>query len=337
MAKDYFEDITPPENASSERTPTPPPSLESRSEQVPIRVADAPPARGIRNIAAPRAARAKAIGDFREPPPFPSEPPRTKGYSRWILWGAALLALVALATLALFSFRDTVIRVVPKSHTVVFDPATTFTAFPESTAATGTLSYTVQTSELEDSEVVPSQGTTHAETKASGSITVYNEYSDASVKLIKNTRFQTPDGLVFRTPAEVVVPGKKGSAPGQVNVMVVADAAGEKYNIAPVSRFTLPGLASSPGMYAKVYAKSTASFSGGFVGDQPAVAPGALETALSAVRARLEEKARAGSTGTGSETIMFPDMIQITYQDLPNTSEAGGGVRVHQRAVIEVP
>lgn len=342
MAKDYFEDITPPEgtpDAQQERTPASSPSLANRSEDIPIRVADTPPARGIRSISAPRAARSKIGVDVRETPSFSNDPlpQRPRKYSRWILWGVALVALLAVGALALLSFRDTVIRVVPKSHTVVFDPAITFTAFPESTAATGTLSYRIQTSELEDSEVVPSQGTTHAETKASGSITVYNEYSDKSVKLIKNTRFQTPDGLVFRTPAEIIVPGRKGSTPGQVTITVVADKAGDAYNIAPVSRFTVPGLTSSPDMYAKVYAKSTAAFSGGFVGEQPAVAPGALETALSAVRARLEEKARAAAANAGGDAIIFPDMLRMTYQDLPNTSEAGGGVRIHQKATIEVP
>lgn len=340
MAKDYFQDITPPESDSDaplEHAITPPPSLTDRSEEIPIRVSDTPPARGIRNISSSRP-RPKVGGDFREAPAFSNDPvpPHTKGFSRWILWGVAAIALIVVGVLALFAFRDTTVRVVPKSHTVVFDPSTTFTAFPEATAATGTLTYTVQTSELEDSEVVASQGTTHAETKASGSITVYNEYSDKPVKLIKNTRFQTPDGLVFRTPAEIVVPGRKGSIPGQITVTVVADKVGEKYNIAPVSKFTLPGLTSSPDMYTKVYAKSTAPFSGGFVGDQPAVAPGALEAALSSVRARLEEKARAAATG-GSDTTIFPDMITITYQDLPNTSEAGGGVRIHQKARIEVP
>lgn len=265
-----------------------------------------------------------------EGPPPPPPPGR-----HWLLWGLALVLVLALGGLALFAFRSTRVSVIPKSHAVLFDDTSTFTAYPSTTAATGTLPYTVQTSDLEDSEVVPSQGTTHAETKASGSITVYNEFSAASVKLIKNTRFETPTGLIFRVPAEVVIPGKKGATPGSVSITVVADKAGEAYNVGPIARFTLPGLKSSPDMYAKVYAKSTAAMAGGFIGEEPAVAPGALESALSAVRARLESKARATTERGG--VVVFPELVQITYQDLPNTTEAGGGVRIHEEAHIVAP
>ena len=94
--------------------------------------------------------------------------------------------------------------------------------------------------------------------KASGSITVYNNYSTASVKLIKNTRFQTPAGLIFRVPADVVIPGKQGSTPGQVTVTVFADQVGQQYNIGPTPRLTVPGLQSNAAMYAQIYANRPA-------------------------------------------------------------------------------
>lgn len=344
MAKDYFQDITPPEGDPKPRSlPTPPSPPENHAQEVPIRTAEAPtpPPRGIRNISAPRQRPPARVGypvDVREGPTiFGGEPPPRSARSRWWLWALAALCLLTLGGLALFAFRGTTVSVIPKSHDIVFDESSTFTARPTATAATGTLAYSVETSDLEDSEVVPSQGTTHAETKASGSIIVYNDYSTASVKLIKNTRFETPDGLVFRAPAEVVVPGKKGTTPGSVSITVIADKVGDKYNVGPVAKFTLPGLKSSPDMYTKVYAKSTVAFTGGFVGDQPAVAPGALEAALSSVRARLEGKARASAGAQGDSLIIFPELIQITYQDLPNTTEAGGGVRIHEKAHVVVP
>lgn len=345
MAKDYFQDITPPEGGPPAPRPAPLSSSDSDDvAEIPIRTAEAPaaPPRGIRNISAPRArppARVGRMDDLRESPSIfggepPPHPPRR---SRWWLWGLAAICILALGGLSLFAFRATTVSVIPKSHTVVFDETSTFTAYPAASAATGTLSYTVQISDLEDSEVVPSQGTTHAETKASGSIIVYNNYSASSVKLIKNTRFETPDGLVFRVPAEVLIPGKKGTAPGSVSITVVADKAGDKYNVGPIAKFTLPGLKSSPDMYATVYAKSTTAFTGGFIGDRPAVAPGALEKALSSVRARLESKARAAGGARGDSAVVFPELMRITYQELPNTTEAGGGVRIHEKAHVVMP
>jgi hypothetical protein len=34
---------------------------------------------------------------------------------------------------------------------------------------------------------------------------------------------------------------------------------------------------------------------------------------------------------------VFADLAQVTYQDLPNTTEAGGGVRIHEKAHVVVP
>ncbi len=275
------------------------------------------------------------MSDMREAPAVPTSPPRRRSVSgrRWWLWGIAAVLLVVLAGLLMLAFRKTTVTVTPKSHQIVFDATSQVTAYPEATAAAGALVYTAQTAELEDSEVVPTSGSTHQETKASGSITVYNDYSTDPVQLIKNTRFETPDGLVYRVPADISVPGKKGTTPGQVSVTVIADQAGDKYNVGPVAKFTLPGLKSNAAMYAGVYAKSTEAMKGGFSGDAPAAAPGAIEAAVSAIRARLAEKAGQIAGGNTEGKIVIP-AAQVTYEDMPNTSEAGGGVRIHQKARV---
>jgi hypothetical protein len=59
--------------------------------------------------------------------------------------------------------------------------------------------------------------------------------------------------------------------PGTVTVTFIADQAGDKYNIGPTGAFSLPGLQASA-MYDKVYARSSAAFTGGFSGDEPTVA-----------------------------------------------------------------
>ncbi len=342
MANDYFEDITPEETPVGKplqkTQPAPEPEVsEDDPVEVPIKIGEAPPrpqaeARGIRTIA-PSAQRMR-MTDMREVPAPPAPPrERRRAPGRWWMWGIALVLILALAGLMLLAFRKTTVTVVPKSHQIVFDSASQVTAYPAATAATGTLTYVSQISDLEDSEVVPTSGTTHQESKASGSIVVYNEYSADPVKLIKNTRFEAPGGLVFRVPADVVVPGKKGSTPGQVSVTVIADQAGTKYNVGPVARFTLPGLKSNADMYANVYAKSTEAMKGGFSGDAPAAAPGAIETAISTIRGRLAEKAGKLVGTDTADTIVIP-AASITYEDMPNTTEASGGVRVHQKAHV---
>ena len=265
-------------------------------------------------------------------------PPKRRGASAKIwLWLVASVAIVLLAGIALVAFRSTSVSVTPRSHTVVFDATAHFTAYPAATASAGTLPYTVETVDLEDTDVVPSSGTQHAEEKASGTITVFNSYSADTVKLIKNTRFATPDGLIFRIPADVVVPGKKGATPGQISVTVFADAVGEKYNVPATAKFTLPGLKSNAAMYSGVYASSAAPMSGGFSGDRPGVAPGALESARAAIRSRLETKAQdTASSRTNASTITLPGLVRITYTSQPSTNESSSSIRLHERAHVEI-
>lgn len=250
------------------------------------------------------------------------------------MWASAGLAVVVLAGVAILALRPTTVTATPRSAPVVFDSQLVIHATPlTETSATGTLAYTLGEADFEDSATVAANGTEHAEEPATGLITVYNEYSDSPTKLIKNTRFESPDGLIFRVPESVSVPGRSGTTPGSITVTVIADQPGDTYNIPP-SRFTVPGLKSSPDMYQKVYAVSTSNMEGGFLGERPAAAPGALERAKSDVRAGLEAKAREEVASIPS---VFPEFIQIRYQSLPPTTEADGSVRIHERAHVTYP
>ncbi|OGG45577.1 hypothetical protein A2673_01025 [Candidatus Kaiserbacteria bacterium RIFCSPHIGHO2_01_FULL_50_13] len=351
MPKDYFEDIAPPlaksaEKASTALTPASV-SIKSREQKSALpRSAPPPPSpvvgvgdRSIRNIASSRSR-------LRQAPPPVSPPPNmwnTGGmaqavtkHSRWWLWLVALGALLLLGGVLLFANRGTTVTVVPRSHTVVFDASHRYTGYPAASAEAGALAYTLQTFEFEDSAAVPAEGVERVEEKAHGTITIFNEHSASSVRLIKNTRFQTLAGLVFRVPDTVTVPGKSASKAGTISIEVYADSPGEEYNVGPVARFTLPGLKTSPDMYSAVYAKSDTPFSGGFIGERPRVAPQTLESARANVRARLEEKA-VGVQSTDIAGILLPGLYRISFVSESQTTEAGGGVRIHEKAVVMYP
>jgi hypothetical protein len=344
MAKDYFQDIIPADGNAPRPAPRPIP-VTSADDSDDVAPASAPE-KSIRNIGGlERKSRPNRppVNDMRDPSNFGVQqlPPKPKRPStfRWWPWILAAVLIIVLGGLALFALRKTTVTVVPRSHTIVFDPTTSqFTAYPAATAATGTLAYTVVTSQLQDSQSVPATGTQDVETKAQGSVTVYNDYSTAPVKLIANTRFQTPDGLIFRVPDAIVVPGKTGSTPGQVSVTLFADQSGQQYNIGPVSRFTVPGLQSTPAMYSNIYAQSTASTTGGFSGQQAGVDPNTLANTQAALRSQLAQEAQtAASAQTGTSTTVLPGLVQITYQDLPQTAAASGSAEVNEQATIQMP
>ncbi|HPH78711.1 MAG TPA: baseplate J/gp47 family protein [bacterium] len=93
--------------------------------------------------------------------------------------------------------------------------------------------------------------TNHGE-KSSGKITVFNQAS-ADVPLIANTRFSSPDGIIYRSTNSVNIPGG-----GSSDVFVTCDQIGTIGNIGP-SRFTLPALSGSD----YIYGQSSSSMSGG--------------------------------------------------------------------------
>lgn len=104
--------------------------------------------------------------------------------------------------------------------------------------------------------------------KARGTIIISNEYSSDSQPLISTTRFETDDGKIFRLAESVTVPGMtiqngKREA-GVVEAVVVADEAGDTYNIDPAS-FTVPGFKGSA-KYGTFSARSTKAFTGGGAG-----------------------------------------------------------------------
>jgi len=268
---------------------------------------------------------------------LPPKPRRPRTF-RWWPWIIAIILVIILAGLALFAFRKTTVTVVPLSHTIVFDQTSQFTAYPSAQAATGTLSYTLVSSSLQASQTVNAQGTQDVETKAQGTIIIYNDYSTSPVKFIANTRFETPSGLIFRIPDAVVIPGKSGTTPGHVTVTVFADQDGQQYNIGPTSRFTVPGLESTPAMYSNIYAQSTASTTGGFSGQQAAVDPTTLSNTVSQLRSQLAQEAETAATAqSGTSSIMLPGLVQITYQDLPQTPASNGSVQVNEQAQVQTP
>ena len=127
------------------------------------------------------------------------------------------------------------------------------------TVATG-LSFEVMQLSAEESGLVTATGISSGGQKASGKITVYNNYGSAFQRLIANTRFQTSDGKVYRIKGAISVPGM-----GMTEATVYADQAGEEYNIGPAD-FTLPGLKGGA-RFEKVFAKSKTTMAGGSGGN----------------------------------------------------------------------
>ena len=172
------------------------------------------------------------------------------------------ISVVALALLLwTFVFDSASITINPKYKDV--DVSDTFIFFKDDLV----LDYSSSTLSKDVMKSAPKE----INQKAVGEITVYNNYSSNSQILIKNTRFQTSDGKIFRINDSVTVPGKNGNTPGSVTVKVSADSYGSDYNIKP-SDFVIPGFKGTP-RYAGFYAKSVNPMTGGLSGTVSTVSP----------------------------------------------------------------
>lgn len=117
----------------------------------------------------------------------------------------------------------------------------------------------------------PATGRSSVSEKSRGTITIYNAYSSAPQTLVKTTRFETPDGKIFRLENQIIVPGAKITngkiEPASIKGSVIADKPGPEYNLGAISKLTIPGLKGSP-KFAGFYGALEDGTSGGSSGDR---------------------------------------------------------------------
>lgn len=126
--------------------------------------------------------------------------------------------------------------------------------------------------------------------KAKGKIKIYNAYSSQPQSLVATTRFETPDGKIFRLEKAVTVPGAKITdgtiVPSSIDATVIADKPGEAYNIGAISKFTIPGFSGTP-KFNSFYGQSKDPMTGGFVGTARVVTQADIDQAKKQAEVRL--------------------------------------------------
>jgi len=291
-----------------------------------IRHGDDGTERSIRNIPVGhrRPARSSAVADRPDralSPDGPAHLPRRRRRSgRFWLFALGVAVLVAIGGVLVSTvFAGARVTVYPRTETVVL-PAT---LQAQANAPAGVLPYQTVSVTRSASQSVPAQSVQKVSRPASGVVTVSNAYSSASQRLIANTRFEAPDGRIYRIRDSVTVPGMKQGVAGTVSATLYADSPGPAYNKSGGVSFTIPGFKNDP-RYAKITARSEGALSGGFVGDEPVVAPADLAAAKAALQKQLDGDVRAAAAQAipdgfaavpGSLDIVFADVTQTIGAD----------------------
>jgi hypothetical protein len=253
--------------------------------------------------------------------------------SRFGMWFTALISIVILYFVFSVLFSGVRIKIFPKQEAVLINGQ--FTAFKE--AQSGELSFEVMTLTRELFDEVPANGEDFVEEKASGQVIVYNNYSSAGQKLIKNTRFETPDGLIYRIKDAVTVPGRKTVngeiVPGSLEVTVYADEAGASYNKELVD-FTIPGLKGDP-RYSKFYARSKTPMIGGASGIKRVALLEDLTKATDELNGKLRAEILEEASSVKPEGFILLDNSYVINIDSSTSNGSEGNVLVTQKAVFK--
>lgn len=242
--------------------------------------------------------------------------------------GMLLLAFLFLYIYTYF-FNTAVLTVVPK-----YKDLTVNDTFKVGTDTD--IPLLLATTTLTESKKLPKGGKTTVEKKATGEIIVYNNYSDTPQRLIKNTRFESLDGKIFRIQESIVIPAKKGSVPGSIKTKVYADEIGDSYNIAPTD-FSLPAFKGTD-KYKLFYARSSATFTGGASGERSVVATSDINAAKDELALMLTSKLKeAAKTVTKAGYIGMYNTVEIVITDNKPDVEAGKTDEYTATATAYVP
>jgi len=167
---------------------------------------------------------------------------------------------------------------------------------------------------------VPGTTQENVQTQSSGTITVSNSGSVAQ-RFRATTRFETPDGKIYRAPRSIPIPAR-----GSVEVEVVADTPGAEYNSVGGLTFTLPGLDGSA-IESQITAVQSGPIDGGFSGVMTSASDSDIEAGENTLRRELDEQLRAElSNRVPDGFTIFPELVEISdisFNEAANAEKDG--------------
>ncbi len=290
--------------------------------------------RSIRNIAVGRRpTRHSAVADHTEherPHHAPEFPHRRHRLNKrfWLIGGGILVVCALFGLLLSTVFAGATVTIYPRTETV--QPPATLQA--QQNAPLGVLPYQTITASRSASLSVAAAGTQHVSRAASGVVTINNSYSSAPQRLIANTRFEAPDGKIYRIHDSVTVPGMASGKSGTVTATIYADSPGPSYNRPAATTFTIPGFKGDP-RYSKFAATTQGPIGGGFIGDEPAVAPADLAVAKATLQKQVDADVHAAAASqVPQDSVAIPATLTVVFADITQEAAADKTAKLTESA-----
>ncbi len=256
---------------------------------------------------------------------------------------------VGIALIALIVGGGLMVSIITGGATVTIHPKVRemnvnaeFTAYTEKKP--GELSYEIMTLDAGGERQVKASGQSTTTKQATGEIEI-SKSTPGTQRLIKNTRFQTDSGLIFRVQESVIIPGAGKDAsgklvPGSIRAQVFADEASDKYNVPAGTKFAVPGFkeGGDTELYNAISATNGQAFTDGFNGQKFVINDAELATAKQSLELELRnsllEKVKAERP---ADFTTFDSAISITYTELPPTQYGDNLVTLKEQATLQIP
>jgi hypothetical protein len=290
----------------------------------------------------PKAAEQEDRVDYSQGyPDFPSRRPRRKVLAvlAGVLGPVLILAAVAWGTSFFFGRAD--VSIVLKRMSWQKEISITATAGTASSSSSSTIPAEIFSEKKNLTQLFPGSEEKDVSQKARGTITIYNAYSSASQPLVATTRFATPEGKIYRLLNAVTVPGAKIAdgkiTPSSIVADVVADAAGDAYNLTDKVRLTIPGFDKTPKF--KSFYGEVIGINGGYIGRRKVPTQTDLDNAKKKteeiLRGALITAVTAGKP-EGFRVLSDSADIQITKMVVNPNSNDEGNFSVFAEGAIRV-
>jgi hypothetical protein len=335
MPRIQFSDVTPPERRSIRDIPIPRGGRRKTSATVKIEKEEAQKVDAVysspseeNNFSKKDISYSVNYSEREENEEIENPHKHRKSKKKTFIFGSiSVIAVVVFIVSMMTVFASATIYITPKSETVSVDTKIPCVKEVESDS----VRYEIIKLAKSKSVSVQAAGEKAVEIKASGKIRIFNNFSTEPQRLIVRTRFESPEGLVYRIPESVIVPGKTvkngTETPGSIEVEIFADEAGEKYNIKK-SDFTIPGFKTDANRYKNFYARATTEMTGGFIGNMKTVTDTDKNTALQSINSEIEAELKKELSSKIPEGLtLLPGAITYESKELA-PKEDGSSVSI---------
>ncbi len=239
-----------------------------------------------------------------------------------LMFIVVMIFLIVGVSLYTYVFDSATITIIPKYKDVA-SISQPFLFTKEGGTSTASIPFVIDSTSITKTKTLTLSESRKVESKASGKITVYNNYDSNPQKLIKNTRFESSKGKIYRINQSIEVPGKKGSTPGSVEVTIYADSNGAEYNIDEAT-FSIPGFKGTV-RENTFYAKSKGKITGGASGAMALASLSDLNAAKDSMAIELDKEIRSEIQKVKRDGyIPMYSAVEVTYED--NESEVLQGM-----------